>query len=48
MEEVLKPCDFDDEADIQQTMDAVIKMAALIQNYVAENTEVTLHVDMTG
>ena len=46
--EVMQPCDFNENADINQTMNVVIKMASMIQKYAAKNEEVTLHVDMTG
>ena len=48
---VMQPCDFDENADIFQTMEVVIKMASMIQEYIGtlpKNTEVNLHVDMTG
>lgn len=51
VEEVMVPCEFNENADIQQTMDTVIEMASKIQKYIAtlpNGTEVTLHVDMTG
>ncbi len=51
VEEVMEPCEFNENADIQQTMDTVIEMASKIQKYIgtlSNSTEVTLHVDMTG
>ena len=34
IKEVLQPCDFYEDADIQQTMKVVIEMASMIQSYV--------------
>ena len=51
IKDVMQPCDFNENADIQQTMEVVIKMASMIQEYIVtlpKDTEVTLHVDMTG
>ena len=51
IEEVMVPCEFNENADIQQTMDTVIEMASKIQKYIGtlpNSTEVTLHVDTTG
>ena len=46
----MQPCEFDENADIPKTMESVIKMASMIQDYIAtlKNSEVTLHVDMMG
>ena len=47
---VMQDCEFDEDADIAETMETVIEMASKIQNYIEtqKGTKVTLHVDMTG
>ena len=51
VDDVIETCDFYEDADIQKTMASVIEMASKIQEYVSKlsnDTEVKLHVDMTG
>lgn len=51
IDDVMQPCEFNEKADIGQTMRIVIKMSSMIQSYVgtlSKDTEVKLHVDMTG
>ena len=48
IKEVMQPCNFDEDADIQQTMKVVVEMASMIQSYIGNDTNVTLNVDMTG
>ena len=51
VEEVMVPCNFDEDADVEKTMDTVVDMATKIQEYIdtlQKDDKITLHVDMTG
>lgn len=51
VDDVIETCNFYEDADIQKTMESVVEMASKIQDYVSklpDDTEVKLHVDMTG